>query len=267
MFCCLSLLGFLWSGAALRASDSEKLEPPDWPMRLRAVCSIATGWRWRMMRDEPRKTNTALCFGTENVMEEKEEEIVLGSLVLGSGSKQSFFLFITISSSLSPWYTDDHCCLYLCFREGKYIPLPQRAREREMGVSGRGERGGAVSTLPNRANRPGPSSSSPRPLPSGSGQTLPPADRSSPLSVRGGYSAHQSQSSSPTQPRPSEPGHSSPPSPHTLPHSVSHPQSLSDSARPVNGGKLCVLCVRELSFLMFVMVAALCFNEHCINLL
>uniref|UniRef100_A0A8C2GJ32 Ataxin 2-like n=1 Tax=Cyprinus carpio TaxID=7962 RepID=A0A8C2GJ32_CYPCA len=88
-------------------------------------------------------------------------------------------------------------------REGKYIPLPQRAREREMGVSGRGERG-AVSTLPNRGNRPGPSSSSPRPLPSGSGQTLPPTDRSSPLSVRGGYSAHQSQSSPPAQPRPSD---------------------------------------------------------------
>ncbi|XP_050962059.1 ataxin-2-like protein isoform X2 [Labeo rohita] len=119
-------------------------------------------------------------------------------------------------------------------REGKYIPLPQRAREREMGVSGRGERG-AVSTLPNRTNRPGPSSSSPRPLPSGSGQSIPPTDRSSPLSVRGGYSTHQSQSSPPTQPRPSEPGHSSPPSPHTLPHSLSHPQSLSDSARPVNG--------------------------------
>lgn len=81
---------FLWSGAALRASDSEKLEPPDWPMRLRAVCSIATGWRWRMMRDEPRKTNTALCFGTENVMEEKEEEIVLGSPVLGPGRASTF---------------------------------------------------------------------------------------------------------------------------------------------------------------------------------
>ncbi|KAG1967593.1 ataxin-2-like protein isoform X1 [Pimephales promelas] len=115
-------------------------------------------------------------------------------------------------------------------RESKYIPLPQRAREREMGVSVRGERGGAVSTLPNRTNRPGPPSSSPRPLPSGSGQPIPPTDRSSPLSVRGGYSTHQSQSSSPTQP-----GHSSPPSPHTLPHSLSHPQSLSDSARPVNG--------------------------------
>ncbi|XP_051994863.1 ataxin-2-like protein isoform X1 [Xyrauchen texanus] len=119
-------------------------------------------------------------------------------------------------------------------REGKYIPLPQRAREREMGGSGRGERGGAVSTLPNRTNRPGPSSSSPRPLPSGSSQPISPTDRSSPLSVRG-YSTHQSQSSPPTQTRPSEPGHSSPPSPHTLSHSLSHPQSLSDSARPVNG--------------------------------
>lgn len=120
------------------------------------------------------------------------------------------------------------------YREGKYIPLPQRAREREMG--GRGERGGAVSTLPNRTNRPGPSSSSPRPLPSGSTQSIHPSDRSSPLSVRGGYST----CSPPTQPRPNEPGHSSPPSPHTLPHSLSHPQSLSDAGRPVNGGKLFV---------------------------
>lgn len=118
-----------------------------------------------------------------------------------------------------------------------------------MGVSGRGERG-AVSTLPNRTNRPGPSSSSPRPLPSGSGQSIPPTDRSSPLSVRGGYSTHQSQSSPPTQPRPSEQGHSSPPSPHTLPHSLSHPQSLSDSARPVNGGKFCV-CERLVTFSVF----------------
>ncbi|XP_030649463.1 ataxin-2-like protein [Chanos chanos] len=123
-------------------------------------------------------------------------------------------------------------------REGKYIPLPQRAREREMGASGRGdrERGGGLSSLPNRTNRPAPSGSSPRPpLPSGSGQPTPPSDRSSPLSVRGGYSPHQSQSSPPAQPRPSDPGHSSPPAPHTLPHSLSHPQSLSDSARPVNG--------------------------------
>ncbi|XP_049323885.1 ataxin-2-like protein isoform X1 [Astyanax mexicanus] len=121
-------------------------------------------------------------------------------------------------------------------REGKYIPLPQRAREREMGSSrGERDRGGASSTLPNRTNRPGPSSSSPRPpLPSGS-QPPPPSDRNCPLSIRGGYSPHQSQCSPPAQPRPSEPGHASPPVPHTLPHSLSHPQSLADSARPVNG--------------------------------
>uniref|UniRef100_W5K751 Ataxin 2-like n=1 Tax=Astyanax mexicanus TaxID=7994 RepID=W5K751_ASTMX len=120
--------------------------------------------------------------------------------------------------------------------EGKYIPLPQRAREREMGSSrGERDRGGASSTLPNRTNRPGPSSSSPRPpLPSGS-QPPPPSDRNCPLSIRGGYSPHQSQCSPPAQPRPSEPGHASPPVPHTLPHSLSHPQSLADSARPVNG--------------------------------
>ncbi|XP_066498146.1 ataxin-2-like protein isoform X2 [Hoplias malabaricus] len=121
-------------------------------------------------------------------------------------------------------------------REGKYIPLPQRAREREIGARGERERGGASSTLPNRTNRPGPSSSSPRPpLPSGSGQPTPPSDRNSPLSIRGGYSPHQSQCSPPAQPRPSEQGHASPPAPHTLPHSLSHPQSLSDSARPING--------------------------------
>lgn len=147
--------------------------------------------------------------------------------------------FIASTISLDPFTS--HTCVIMVMniavcgysREGKYIPLPQRAREREMGVSGRGERGGAVSTLPNRTNRPGPSSSSPRPLPSGSTQPIHPTDRSSPLSVRGGYST----SSPPTQPRPSEPGHSSPPSPHTLPHSLSHPQSLSDAGRPVNGGK------------------------------
>ncbi|XP_036446488.1 ataxin-2-like protein isoform X1 [Colossoma macropomum] len=122
-------------------------------------------------------------------------------------------------------------------REAKYIPLPQRAREREMGASrGERERGGASSSLPNRTNRPVPSSSSPRPpLPSGSGQPTPPSDRNSPLSIRGGYSPHQSQCSPPAQARPSEPGHASPPAPHSLPHSLSHPQSLSDSARPVNG--------------------------------
>ncbi len=220
-------LGFLWSGAALRASDSEKLEPPDWPVRLRAVCSIATGRRWRTMRDEPRKTNTALCFGTENVMEEKEEEIVLGSPVLGAGSKQSFLL-------LSPSHLVFllgilmiiAVCIFVLGRASTFLYPRGQGREK-LEFSGRGERGGAVSTLPNRANRPGSSSSSPRPLPSGSGQTLPPTDRSSPLSVRGGYSAHQSQSSPPTQPRPSEPGHSSPPSPtHTPTFALSPTVSL-----------------------------------------
>uniref|UniRef100_A0A4W4E1E7 LsmAD domain-containing protein n=1 Tax=Electrophorus electricus TaxID=8005 RepID=A0A4W4E1E7_ELEEL len=123
-------------------------------------------------------------------------------------------------------------------RSGKYIPLPQRAREREMGVSrGDRERGGS-SSLPNRTNRPTPSSSSPRPsLPSGSSQPAPPSDRNGPLSIRGGYSPHQSQCSPPAHPRTMEPGHTSPPAPHMIPHSLSHPQSLSDSTRPVNGGK------------------------------
>ncbi|KAM9457923.1 ataxin-2-like protein isoform 2-T2 [Clarias gariepinus] len=122
-------------------------------------------------------------------------------------------------------------------REGKYIPLPQRAREREIGASRSDrERGGPSSALPNRTNRPAPSSSSPRPpLPSGSGQPTPPSDRNSPLSIRGGYSPHQAQCSPPAQSRPLEGGHASPPAPHMLPHSLSHPQSPSDSARPVNG--------------------------------
>ncbi|XP_076853081.1 LOW QUALITY PROTEIN: ataxin-2-like protein [Brachyhypopomus gauderio] len=118
-------------------------------------------------------------------------------------------------------------------RDGKYI---QRPREREMGVSrGERERGGASSSLPNRTNRPPPSSSSPRPpLPSGTSQPTTPSDRNSPLSIRGGYSPHQTQCSPPAHPRPMEPGLNSPPGPH-IPHSLSHPQSLSDSTRPVNG--------------------------------
>lgn len=120
-------------------------------------------------------------------------------------------------------------------REGKYIPLPQRARERELGAS-RGERDrGSSSTLPNRTSRPTPSSSSPRPLPSGSSQPAPPSDRNSPLSIRGGYSPHPPQCSPPAQSRPLEPGHTSPPAPHMLSHSLTHPQSLSESARPING--------------------------------
>lgn len=133
--------------------------------------------------------------------------------------------------------------LLISLREGKYIPLPQRAREREIGASRSDrERGGPSSTLPNRTNRPAPSSSSPRPpLPSGSGQPTPPSDRNSPLSIRGGYSPHQAQCSPPAQSRPLEGGHASPPAPHMLPHSLSHPQSPSDSARPVNGGKVFVM--------------------------
>lgn len=137
------------------------------------------------------------------------------------------------------WFlTDVLPSLLISLRDGKYIPLPQRAREREIGTSrGDRERGGPSSSLPNRTNRPAPSSSSPRPpLPSGSGQPTPPSDRNSPLSIRGGYSPHQAQCSPPAQPRPLEAGHASPPVPHMLPHSLSHPQSLSDSTRPVNGG-------------------------------
>ncbi|KAJ8364375.1 hypothetical protein SKAU_G00132060 [Synaphobranchus kaupii] len=92
-------------------------------------------------------------------------------------------------------------------REGKYIPLPQRARE--MGVSGssmrgereRGERGGSTASLPNRmggyhSSRPGPPNSSPRPpLPTSSSQSTPSSERNSPLSNRGGYSPHHPQSS------------------------------------------------------------------------
>uniref|UniRef100_A0AAY4EV14 LsmAD domain-containing protein n=1 Tax=Denticeps clupeoides TaxID=299321 RepID=A0AAY4EV14_9TELE len=121
-------------------------------------------------------------------------------------------------------------------REGKYIPLPQRAREREMSSRGERDRVGPQSSLPNRAGRPGSQSSSPRPsLPSGGCQPSPSTDRSSPLSVRGVYSSSPSQSSLPTQ----TPAEIAPNSPPILPHSLSHPQSLSE-ARPVNGGELCV---------------------------
>ncbi|XP_062874839.1 ataxin-2-like protein isoform X2 [Trichomycterus rosablanca] len=112
-------------------------------------------------------------------------------------------------------------------REGKYIPLPQRAREREMGGS-KVERGGA-STIPNRTNRPANSSSSPRPLPSGSSQPAPSSDRTSPLSVRGGYSPHPPQCSPPAQPQTLETGHASPPAAHLIPH------SLLESTQSVNG--------------------------------
>uniref|UniRef100_A0A3P8S7L3 Ataxin 2-like n=1 Tax=Amphiprion percula TaxID=161767 RepID=A0A3P8S7L3_AMPPE len=102
-------------------------------------------------------------------------------------------------------------------REGKYIPLPQRAREIGLtagrtGASGR-------TTAPASSRHPPPSSSSPKPS----------SDRSSPLSVRTAYSPHQSQSSPPAA--------SSPPcTNHVLPHSLSHPQALTDTTRSnVNG--------------------------------
>uniref|UniRef100_A0A674C3J8 Ataxin 2-like n=1 Tax=Salmo trutta TaxID=8032 RepID=A0A674C3J8_SALTR len=95
-------------------------------------------------------------------------------------------------------------------REGKYIPLPQRARE--MGVPPGSLRGGASGPIPNRTGVPGSSRPS-----QGS-------DRCSPLSIRGAYSPHSSQASPPGQP-------SSP-----TPSSSSHPQALADASRSsVNG--------------------------------
>ncbi|KAM9346259.1 ataxin-2-like protein isoform 2-T2 [Symphorus nematophorus] len=105
-------------------------------------------------------------------------------------------------------------------REGKYIPLPQRARE--IGLSGSGMRSGGS------GRTAAPVSSSRHPPPSSSSPKLP-SDRSSPLSVRTAYSPHQSQNSPPAA--------SSPPcTNHVLPHSLSHPQALADTTRSsVNG--------------------------------
>ncbi|XP_026181703.1 ataxin-2-like protein isoform X2 [Mastacembelus armatus] len=103
-------------------------------------------------------------------------------------------------------------------REGKYIPLPQRARE--IGLTASSMRGGASSRTapPTSSRHPPPSSSSPKP----------PSDRSSPLFVRNAYSPHQTQSSPPAA--------SSPPCTSHLPHSLSHPQALADTTcSPVNG--------------------------------
>uniref|UniRef100_A0A3Q0TBP5 Ataxin 2-like n=1 Tax=Amphilophus citrinellus TaxID=61819 RepID=A0A3Q0TBP5_AMPCI len=104
-------------------------------------------------------------------------------------------------------------------REGKYIPLPQRARE--VGLSASSIRPGASG----RAAAPAPS----RHLPPSSSSPKPASDRSSPLSVRTSYSPSQSQSSPPAA--------SSPPcTNHVLPHSLSHPQTLADTTRSsVNG--------------------------------
>uniref|UniRef100_A0A3Q1J5D3 LsmAD domain-containing protein n=1 Tax=Anabas testudineus TaxID=64144 RepID=A0A3Q1J5D3_ANATE len=103
-------------------------------------------------------------------------------------------------------------------REGKYIPLPQRARE--IGLSAGSMRSGssARSSAQTTSRHPPPSSSYPKPV----------SDRSSPLSVRTSFSPHQTQSSPPAA--------SSPPcTNHVLPQSLSHPQALADAAS-VNGG-------------------------------
>ncbi|XP_067089884.1 ataxin-2-like protein isoform X9 [Osmerus mordax] len=102
-------------------------------------------------------------------------------------------------------------------RDGKYIPLLQRARE--MGVFPGSLRGGASGPLPNRtgipnSSRPVPPSSSPRSS----------SDKSSSLSVRGAYSPHHSQSSPTASGLPISSNQS-------LPHSLSHPQALSDVSR------------------------------------
>ncbi|XP_055779567.1 ataxin-2-like protein isoform X1 [Salvelinus fontinalis] len=103
-------------------------------------------------------------------------------------------------------------------REGKYIPLPQRARE--MGVPPSSLRGGGSGPIPNRTGVPGSSRPS-----QGS-------DRCSPLSIRGAYSPHQSQASPPGQPSSPTPSSTS----HPIPHSISHPQALADASRSsVNG--------------------------------
>ncbi|KAM6951161.1 ataxin-2-like protein [Aplochiton taeniatus] len=140
-------------------------------------------------------------------------------------------------------------------REGKYIPLPQRAREMNNMRGERAERGpGSGPGGPPPHNRMSggyrsgpPSSSSPRPpLPSATGPqpTSSPSERNSPLSGRGG--GYQG-SASPGPYAPASPGGpasaSAAPSPasppashsHAVPHSHSLPHSLSDASRPVNG--------------------------------
>ncbi|KAM9843910.1 LOW QUALITY PROTEIN: ataxin-2-like protein [Aulostomus maculatus] len=104
-------------------------------------------------------------------------------------------------------------------REGKYIPLPQRARESGLAAkttrTGTSGRAAAASS----SRHPAPSSSSPKPA----------SERSSPLSVRTAYSPHQSQGSPPAAGSP-------PCTNHALPHSLSHPQALVDTNRSsVNG--------------------------------
>ncbi|XP_028331305.1 ataxin-2-like protein isoform X2 [Gouania willdenowi] len=155
-------------------------------------------------------------------------------------------------------------------REGKYIPLPQRQREMNRERE-RAERGPGGPPPHNRlsggyrSTPPSSSSSSPRPpLPSAAGPQpgASPAERSSPLSGRGGsYAPHNPQGSPSPVPGPGSgpaspymppspgaqastsssastgPSPASPPVPpgHTVPHSHSLPHSLSDVSRPVNG--------------------------------
>uniref|UniRef100_A0AAR2JLV9 LsmAD domain-containing protein n=1 Tax=Pygocentrus nattereri TaxID=42514 RepID=A0AAR2JLV9_PYGNA len=133
-------------------------------------------------------------------------------------------------------------------REGKYIPLPQRVRDMGgPGSSGR-DRGGRVGGgfTPSRPTPPGSSPRAPAPSP---GPQASPSERSSPMTSRAAFSPN-THANAPS-PRPSEPSTIGSPSspttpithahPHpTVPHSHSLPHSLSDTARPVNGGELTV---------------------------
>ncbi|XP_010892604.2 ataxin-2-like protein isoform X2 [Esox lucius] len=144
-------------------------------------------------------------------------------------------------------------------REGKYIPLPQRAREMGGGVRGeRAERGpgSGGSTGPggppahNRASpgyRSAPPSSPRPPLPSGTSGPQPPppsSERVSPLSGRaGGHAPHHPTQGSPSPGPAYSPGApppanailstASPPAQHG--HTAALSQSLSETGRPVNG--------------------------------
>ncbi|KAM7387646.1 hypothetical protein PAMA_009995 [Pampus argenteus] len=102
-------------------------------------------------------------------------------------------------------------------RDGRYVPLPQRARDISLSTRAAGTSARAV--VPSSSRHPPPSSSSLKPS----------SDRGSPLSVRTAYCPHQSQDSPPA-------ANSPPCTNHALPHSLSHPQALSDTTRSsVNG--------------------------------
>ncbi|XP_068434570.1 ataxin-2-like protein isoform X2 [Clinocottus analis] len=99
-------------------------------------------------------------------------------------------------------------------RQGKYIPLPQRARE--IGLSGRTGASGRTAAPP----------SSSRHAAAAAGGSS--SDRSSPLSLRSAYSPHRAGS---------PPAAGSPPcSNHAAPHALAHPTAPGDAARTaVNG--------------------------------